>query len=554
MPNVWINKIIDVGMHLNCLNVRSPLLKATRNPRKVQEALLLSILQQNSNTEFGREYNFSDIENIEQYRARVPVSDYDAMSPYIERQVDGANALTQASPEFYARTSGTTGRFKDIPLTHSGIAQVGLAQKQLAISLWQSTDFFKGRVLGFAGSADEGTMRNGLSYGSVSGVTYRSLSRIVARKFAVPAAALSLKDHHAKYQVFALTVLGSIEISGIVTANPSTVLHLVRLLNSHANDYLNILLGTDSEILDTNVLPLLPEIKQRASLERVKQLRKIFDQQGFLSPEDVFPYLSAIATWTGGSCGTAIRQLKPYLPDSVQLVEYGYGASEFMGSVNINATTNQCIPMLNQHVYEFVQRDLWEDNKSDFIGIEELEPGQDYYVFVTTQSGLYRYNINDIIRAGDHTEKTPGVRFLQKGKGVTNITGEKLSEYQFIEALDKTLSKLSIDIGGYLGLANEDQSRYDVYLEGLASSSFDTICVELDRILKELNAEYEDKRNSGRLKPPIVYSLVDGACNTIKQWNLDRGVREVQYKPTVLDYSKNWQGKLEALMDTPNAV
>ena len=66
---------------------------------------------------------------------------------------------------------------------------------------------------------------------------------------------------------------------------------------------------------------------------------------------------------------------------------------------------------------------------------DELEAGQRYYVLITTASGLYRYFMNDLLEVTGFFHRTPLLRFVQKGKGVTNLTGEKLYEAQMIESV-----------------------------------------------------------------------------------------------------------------------
>ncbi len=536
-------------MITNRLYIRRPLLHAARHPQSIQSGLLLSLLKENADTEFGRRYDFASIKNLSEYQQRVPVHDYDKLEPYITRQIHGHSALTTDPPVFYARTSGTTGRYKDIPLNRHGLRQVSLAQKQLALSLWSDTGFFTGQILGFAGNADEGILPNGISYGSVSGATYQSLSRVLASKFAVPAKTHMLKSIDSKYQVFALAALGCERITGVVTANPSSMLKLVRLINEHANELLNVFYGSIPKWLSSEARNLLPDIIGKANLPRIAMLRDKLNSQRPLDPDQIFPNLSAVACWTGGSCGTAIHQLKPYLPEHVQFVEYGYGASEFMGSVNVHAKAGLCLPQLTEHVYEFVLREDWEANHPVFVGPHELIPGQDYYVFVTTRSGLYRYHINDIVRAGEYIDQSATISFLQKGKGVTNITGEKLSEHQLIEAMDNCIQTLGLNAGGYFALANEEEFRYDLYIE-VMSIDHNRLAGELDHKLRALNVEYEDKRESNRLHPPRVHQLVDGATEHIKQWNIQRGVREVQYKPALLGYHRGWQPDIFSLIAT----
>lgn len=535
-------------MILNQIRYRRSLLVKAQNPKSAQSNLLLEIIHKNADTEFGRLHNFASIENLTDYRQRVDIHDYDSLSPYIEKQINGEQALTNDEPVYYARTSGTTGKYKDIPLTNNGLKQVSLAQKQLAVSLWQSTDFFTGKILGFAGAAVEGTLNNGCSYGSVSGTTYKSLSPIVASRFAPPPQAMNIQNVEAKYQAFALTVLGCDNLTGMVAANPSSVLKLVRVIGENTRELLNTLHGSDSEWLENDARHLVPAIRSRSDNNRIDLLTKKNERNGYLTPAEIFPNLSAIATWTGGSCGTAIRQLKPYLPESVNFVEYGYAASEFIGTVNVDAVNNLCLPQLSQHVYEFVEREKWEQKQPVFIGIEDLAADVDYYVFVTTQSGLYRYNINDIVRAGKPVANCPTLQFLQKGKGVTNITGEKVSEYQVIDAVDRTAGALKLQLGGYMMLANEESARYEIYMENVSPGAKQSVATSLDNNLRELNVEYDDKRNSGRLHGPVIIALKPGACEQIKQQSISRGVREAQFKPTLLDYARNWQTGLQPLV------
>ena len=155
---------------------------------------MLRILQENEQTEFGKEHGFAEIRSVQEFRDRVPISDYNDLEPYIKRQQEGNSELTVADPIFYARTSGTTGRYKDIPMTKSGVNQIKRFQKQLAYSLWTKTDFFKGTVLGFFSPGIEGTLPNGIPFGSASGANFESLSFLFEKKFGIPKEAFTLSD------------------------------------------------------------------------------------------------------------------------------------------------------------------------------------------------------------------------------------------------------------------------------------------------------------------------------------------------------------------------
>ena len=218
-----------------------------------------------------------------------------------------------------------------------------------------------------------------------------------------------------------------------------------------------------------------------------------------------------------------------------------------MGAANLDAARNLCMPLLTEHVYEFVRRDEWEAGQSNFLRIEELAPGADYYVFATTQSGLYRYDINDIVRAEPGIGACPALRFLQKGRGVTNITGEKLREHQVVAAMSETLAALDLAAAGYIALADENASRSALHFECPDAGAPGELAAAIDGALRSLNSEYDDKRASGRLRPLIAVPLRVGAMETIRARSVAMGARESQYKPVVLAYAREWSDRLASL-------
>ena len=112
-------------------------------------------------------------------------------------------------------------------------------------------------------------------------------------------------------------------------------------------------------------------------------------------------------TWTGGSCGIALGNLSPLLPDGVRIIEWGYSSSEFRGTLNVDVGRNACLPTFLNTFFEFAERDAWEADTGEFLCLDELEDGREYYVFVTTGDGLYRYDINDIVRVNGRVGTRP---------------------------------------------------------------------------------------------------------------------------------------------------
>ena len=74
--------------------------------------------------------------------------------------------------------------------------------------------------------------------------------------------------------------------------------------------------------------------------------------------------------------------------------------------------------------------------------LHQLQPGKRYNVVVTTQGGLYRYDMNDIVQVTGYYDNVPMVKIRHKGGTMCSVTGEKLGESHVVQAMDQTLSHL----------------------------------------------------------------------------------------------------------------
>ncbi len=551
IPMFLANAAIALNMQWSRLTVRAPFLKALRYVEASQGALLRQIMRENADTDFGRSHGFASITTFDAYRARVPVSTYDTLETHVLAQQSGTPALTAEPPVYYARTSGTTGRYKDIPLTRHGVAQIGHVQKQLALSLWQQTGFFEGVVMGFSSPGYEGYLPNGIPYGSTSGATYQSLSPILESKFGIPREAFSLDDVEAKYEVYALTALARDQVSGVVTVNPSSLLKVCTMIEDQREGLLRAIVNGDDSALRAGSKALLPTLRKALSPARAAVLTALLeDSTAPATPALLWPRLTTLVTWTGGSCGIALDRLKALLPETVKVVEMGYASSEFIGTANIDVDRSRCLPLLTDNVYEFVAKEDWERGSGAFLGLHEIQPGAEYYVFITNRSGLYRYDINDVVRATEGLHGCPGLAFVRKGKGVTNITGEKLSEDQVIAAVSATLEASGTPAESFMALADEQAAHYRLYLELPSAVDLSGKATEIDQQLRNRNGEYDDKRASGRLQPVTVARLRGGAGAALKAKRVADGVRETQYKPPVLAYWSEWEAWLNAWVES----
>ena len=503
--------LLGLKMRICHWQARRRIEKLTDNPELFQRKLLKKIIRNNEKTAFGIQNNFSSCRNYEDYKAVVGVNHYESLRPYIERQENsGFPALTAEPPAAYAMTSGTTDKPKLIPVTTSGIKRYRFSQHVSAMHIYRNyPEAYSGKILGIGSPASEGITPSGLSYGSMSGLIYNSMPGLMRRKYVLDPSIFDIKDYEEKYLKIAELSLLQKDITMIATANPSTLLRLIKTIN----DNLSVLL----EVVDT----LNPE--------RAAEIRSLEQQHGELSYSVLWPNIKVLVIWTGGNCSVALETLRKQLDSKTQIIELGYLSSEFRGTINIDTKNNQQLPTLHENFFEFVEKDDWENDRLQFKLLHEIECEKLYYIFVTTQDGLYRYHINDIIKVTGFFRKTPTVEFVQKGKGVINLTGEKLYESQLVQAIAEQSKTAKIDIPFFILLGCPDSNQYSLYYEGQ-----DINLSELERRICNLNCEYLEKRKSGRLSPLQGNRLIPGTGESYIKHYIEKGQREGQFKMNYL--------------------
>lgn len=518
-----------------------PIERMTYKPAVAQMKVMQRILHANRNTRFGNEHGFSEIHNHAEFQQNVPVQYYEMLRPYIEDQRrNSTQALTTESPLFYSQTSGTTGDPKYIPITPTTLEMHREEQSLFSYLQYRACpEAFEGKALGIMGAAVEGQLDSGHQVGSVSGSLYQSLPKIIQSRFVLPPDVSSIANYELKYLIILRLALAEPNITYAGSPNPSTFLRLLNILNEQRDELTHSLATGRFDRLEELDAPL------RAGLEQL--LRPDPARSAYINslPEltfaNVWPQLKLLTTWMGGSCGIALSALREKLPAKTKVMELGYQSTEFRGSIALEAEAGTGLPPLHHHFFEFVEQLHWDNNNPKFVTLDQLDQGKVYYVIVTTAAGLYRYFMNDLVEVTGYFNATPLLRFVQKGKGVTNLTGEKLYESQVIDAIHEVSIKSDLASSFYILVADEQAMAYRLFLEVDSATPDNTssLAAMIDTKLGALNIEYQAKRDSGRLAPLSVILLKRGTGEAYKAACIRSGQREGQFKPTVLQYRQN---------------
>jgi sterol desaturase/sphingolipid hydroxylase (fatty acid hydroxylase superfamily) len=532
------------------------LFDVARHPMRAQYALLEEILQRNRDTSFGRAHEFAGIECYAQFVEHVPVFEYEALRPYINAQIDRAEfALTAETPIHYLRTSGTTGRPKDIPLVQTHLRQLRQIHR-LAIASQHRVcpAAFDGSILVITSPAVEGRLDNGAPYGSASGIVAGSTPPWLREKFVLPEAVLSITDSRVKYLLILRLALARRDITYIGTANPSTLLKLMQLYREHETELI-----ADVRVGGFFLSSELPAAVRAAVGRRLRkdparadEIGQLVTTGGVRRIAHLWPGLQLVVIWTCASAGVAVSALREELAQRTHIQELGYVSSEFRGTVTLGKRAGSGLPTWNTHFFEFVEKECWDRAEPEFLTLDSLRKGLDYYVIVTTPSGLYRYFINDLVRVTGFLHRMPLLKFVQKGKGVTNITGEKLYESQVLAAVHRVMDQIGHAPRFVIMLADEAGRHYRLYVETDARDKPHSpqLAKMVDVQLRLLNVEYDAKRESGRLGELVATWLAPGTEEAYRHAGIQAGQREGQFKVIGLAYRQKFNFDLEAFAES----
>ncbi len=541
-------------------------LSAAKDPVGTQKRKLLEIVTKNAETEYGRAHAFRAVQSLSDWQAAVPVITYEDIKKQVERVTRGEkNVLTVEDPVMFARTSGTTGDAKYVPVTptcqgrdHSDQMRTWFHHASAA-----HPGIFRGKVVSLVSPAVEGHAPSGVPFGSTSGAIYKNMPGFVRSTYLVPYSLFEVEDYEAKYYTIMRLGLGA-DVTFVATANPSSIIKMCEIANQHADALLKDLhdgtvradLALTEEARRDVMARLRPNPELARSLEAARKRRA-----GMLLPADYWPRVGLIGCWKGGTVGTYVERFPGWFdPEGkkpVAVRDWGYLSSEARGSIPISDDGSAGVLTVATNVYEFVEVNELENNPDNkrgwnFLGLGELEVGKEYYIFFTTTGGLYRYDINDVIEVVGHYHQAPLIVFRRKGRGMTNITGEKVSVNQVIAAFDAVSKRFGILIDHFKAEADVPGARYVFKIEASAGIPADQrrpMLVALDAELSSLNIEYAAKRKSLRLNGPSLMIMRPGWYDEEKKRLIAAGKRLFQAKTVLLSTAKAQdQGEISELL------
>ena len=219
-----------------------------------------------------------------------------------------------------------------------------------------------------------------------------------------------------------------------------------------------------------------------------------------------------LAVWTAGSAAAYLPRLRERF-QGVTIRDHGLSASEARMSLTLNDETRSAPLDVTSHFFEFIPENEIDAPRPTVLLAHELQAGCNYFILLTTSCGLYRYDIQDVVRCTGFEGTTPLVEFLHKGAHIANLTGEKITESQAVAAVAEVIHAAGISLTAFtLTPVWGEPPRYHLLVEAGEIPPGRIAAVEsaVDAALSRLNCEYDEKRRTSRLLGVAVTEVPRG--------------------------------------------
>jgi hypothetical protein len=519
------------GLHAD--RQRRAFLDAHNHTRNVQQQVLRNLIDAHGLTDFGRDHALGSVKSVEDFRKAVPIRTYEDLQPYMDRVFEGQSAALLPPGHdvlMFSLTSGTTGQPKRIPVTQHFADTMRRGSNVWGIAaLRDHPDGWLRAILRISSPMCEYTSPTGIPCGAISGLLMQNQMKIVRRMYVTPESTASIEDPEVKYYTICRCGVTR-DVSMIITANPSSTITMIETGRKHAERLIRDV--ADGTLTPPGDLPknVAGAVRFKPDRNLARRMQAGLDRDGQLLPRH-FWNPSLLANWTGGTLKLYLRRLGELFGD-VPVRDLGLLASEGRFSIPLTSGASAGAAEITGNFFEFLPADQRGSDRGDMLGAHELQVGGEYFLIVTNWAGLWRYDLDDCVRVTGHLGQSPVFEFLSRGLHTANITGEKITEHQVVEAMRIAAGQIGAHVETFVLQGHFDSvPYYQLRIEANDGDDLQRLGDLMDRALGELNIEYGAKRKSGRLGPIRPATLASGTLTREEQARIAaRGGRDEQYK------------------------
>lgn len=434
------------------------------NPIEAQEKTFKNLVASAKRTVFGKDHKFDSISNYKEFSDKVPIRDYEALRSYIDRIIAGEkDVLWKGKPLYFSKTSGTTSGAKYIPITKESMPTHIIAARDALLSYIYYTgkaNFLKGKQIFLQGSP-ELSYKNEIAIGRLSGIV----------------------AHHVP-SYFQKSRMPSWETNCI----------------EDWEEKVNIIVN---ETLTKN-MTLIAGIPSWVQMYFQKIVEKTNQNVG-----DVFKNFS-LFVYGGVNFEPYKNTFKEMIGKTIDSIELFPASEGFFAYQDVPGQEGLLLLLNNEIFYEFIRAEDFESSNPKRYTLKEVELGVNYALIISTNAGLWAYNIGDTVR---FISKTP-YRLLVTGRITHFISafGEHVIGKEVETALKKAIAGTPIRVREFTVAPQIEPKKGLPYHEWFIE--FDLPPEDLKVFEKKLNLEME-KQNiyykdliQGKVLDTLVINLV----------------------------------------------
>ncbi|MFN0290166.1 GH3 auxin-responsive promoter family protein [Pedobacter helvus] len=318
-----------------------------------QQGTLLQLISEAKNTAFGKDHQFANIKNYADFKANVPVRDYEDLKPYIERVVAGEpDILWKGKPEYLAKTSGTTSGVKYIPISKQSMPEHIKAARNALLTYIHETgnaSFVDGKVIFLQGSPLL-TQKNGIKVGRLSGIVAHLVPAYLQKNRMPSYETNCIEDWEQK-------------VDAIVDETINADMRLISGIPPWVQMYFD-------------------KLTEKSGGKQIKDIFKNF-QLFVYGGVNFEPYRAKIEA----SIGKKIAAIETY-PASEGFIAYQDSQTEKGLLLLANAGM----------FYEFIPSEEFYNEKPTRLSLAEVELDKNYALILNTNAGLWGYSIGDTVK------------------------------------------------------------------------------------------------------------------------------------------------------------
>lgn len=493
-------------------------------PLRAQAARLRAVLVQAERTDIGRRCGFArigriadDAAMIHAYQDAVPIRTYALMQEDLAAVYAGDwRRLCPSRPVFFAMTAGSTGRFKYIPVTPEFRRELREGSMVFSGAMQACYPAVRARSIQFlVGSAEGGTSPSGTPQGFASGFNYKNFPWLVRRRFIVPYWVFTIADVEERNYAAGRILVSARRLGALCAISPVNLINLRQTLERQAERLCADLAAGTLEVRGESAVP--GTFRTRPDLALAETLRTARQRDGRLPTALLFPALEMLVCWRGGNMGYSLDELDTEFGVAGHL-EFPISASEGVFAIPDHPNRAGGPLAITCNVMEFVRDTPGASGVTRALRADQLEVGSEYRIVITNSGGLYRYDMEDIVRVTGMASRTPVIEFVSKAGRRTSVSNERLTELDVTHAMQATSRSCGRWFRDFLFVPCSDR-RYRVVLDGAELGGTDpmprerfmpALAAELERQLQAAATGYAFEREDALLEPLEVVVTAPG--------------------------------------------